>query len=161
MTRRIKCKTPSTGKSILIAVENVSTSWVSIVEAPDFSVPDPQETYTIRDLLDNTRTIRPGEIFFVTPLAAKNKSSATRWIEVRVLTEAGVPVDFGRVKVPAYDTAFIPLQGRSLFKRIPYGLNGEPTNGDRIQVQAEFADAFDVWAAAEEKLSAEHIGVEV
>lgn len=151
---RIKCKTPSTGKSILVAVENVSTSWVGIVEAPDFSVPDPQETYDVRDPTDTTRAIRPGEIFFVTPLAAKNKTNATRWIEVRMLKENGHAVDFGRVKVPAYDTAFIPLQGRSLFKRDPEGVYG-----DQIQVQAEFADTFDVWAAAEEKLSAEHIGV--
>ena len=151
---RITCKTPSTGKSILVAVENVSTSYVGIAEAPDFSVPDPSEAYSVRDPTDATRAIRPGEIFFVSPLSAKNKTNATAWIEVRVLTEAGVPVDFGRVKVPAYDTAFIPLQGRSLFKRNPNGLYG-----DQIQVQAQYADTFDVWAAAEEKLSAEHIGV--
>ena len=151
---RITCKTPSTGKSILVTFEDVGTGYTTIVESPDFSVPDPSEAYTTRDPTDTTRAIRPGEIFFVTPLSAKNKTGTTTWIEVKVLTEAGVSVDFGRVKVPAYDTAFIPLQGRSLFKR-----DAEGSNGDRIQVRAETADVFDVWAAAEEKLSAEHIGV--
>lgn len=151
---RITCKTPSTGKSILVNYSDVGTSYITIVESPDFSVPDAAETYATRDPSDTTRAIRPGEIFFVTPLSAKNKTNTTAWIEVQLLTESGNTIEFGRIKVPAYDTAFIPLQGRSMFKR-----NANGTNGDRLQVKAETADVFDVWASAEEKLSAEHIGV--
>jgi len=151
---RITCKTPSTGRTFSVALVNVGTSFTTIAEAPDFSVPDPSEAYTIRDPADTTRTIRPGEIFFVTPLSAKNKTATTTYVEVKLLREDGTSVEFGRIRVPAYDTAFIPLQGRSLFKR-----NATGANGDRIQVRAETASVFDVWAGAEEKLSAEHIGV--
>jgi hypothetical protein len=151
---RITCKTPSTGRSFIVSQANVSTTYTTIAEAPDFSVPDPSENYATRDPLDNNRAIRPGEVFFVTPLAAKNKSASVVWVEIRLFTEANTAIDFGRVAVPPGDTAFIPIQGRSLFKRIADG-----TNGDRLQVRAEANNVFDVWSAAEEKLSAEHIGV--
>jgi hypothetical protein len=151
---RITCKTPSTGKSFIASQANVSTTFTTIAEAPDFSVPDPSENYTARDPLDNSRAIRPGEVFFVTPLAAKNKSANVVWVEIRLFTEANTAIEFGRVAVPPGDTAFIPIQGRSLFKRDASG-----TNGDRLQVRAETDNVFDVWSAAEEKLSAEHIGV--
>lgn len=151
---RITCKTPSTGKAIRVSYVDVANTYTTIVEAPDFSVPDPSENFADRDPSDASRAIRPGEIFFVTPLAAKNKSASNVWIEVRLYTEANTAIDFGRVTVPPNDTAFIPVQGRSLFKRIPGG-----TNGDRIQIRAQTNGVFDVWAAAEEKLSAEHIGV--
>ena len=151
---RITCKTPSTGKSFIVSQANVTTSFTTIAEAPDFSVPDPSENYTTRDPVDNNRAIRPGEVFFVTPLSAKNKSANVVWIEVRLFTEANTAIDYGRVAVPPGDTAFIPVQGRSIFKRDANG-----TNGDRLQVRAEANNVFDVWSAAEEKLSAEHIGV--
>jgi hypothetical protein len=151
---RITCKTPSTGRAIIVSKVNVATTYEAVAEAPDFSVPDPSESFTQRDPLDNTRAIRPGEIFFITPLAAKNKTATTRWIEVRLNTEAGTAVELGRIPVPPNDTAFIPIQGRSLFKRVAAG-----SNGDRLEVRAEVTNAFDVWGAAEEKLSAEHIGV--
>lgn len=151
---RITCKTPSTGKSIIVAYANVTTTFTTIAEAPDFSVPDPSESFSERDPADNSRAIRPGEVFFVTPLAAKNKTANTYWIEVRLYNEANSAIEFGRVNVPPYDTAFIPIQGRSIFKRTAAG-----TNGDRLQVRAQANNIFDVWSSAEEKLSAEHIGV--
>lgn len=151
---RITCRTPSTGKPLRVARQDVPITFVTIAEAPDFSVPDASEKYEVRDPTDASRAIRPGEVFFLTPLAARNKDNATRWIETRLLTEDGETIEFGRVEVPAGDTAFIPSQGRSLFKRGP--LN---SNGDRFQVRAETATSFDVWAAAEEKLSSEHSGV--
>lgn len=151
---RITCKTPSTGKAIIISLANVATSFTTIAEAPDFSVPDPSQNYATRDPSDNTRAIRPGEIFFVTPLAAKNKSASVLWIEAILYTEANNTIEFGRVSVPPNDTAFFPIQGRSLFKR-----NANGTYGDRLQIRSQTSNAFDVWAGAEEKLSAEHIGV--
>lgn len=151
---RITCRTPSTGKPIRASLANVPTSFTTIAEAPDFSVPDASIKFTVRDPVDESRAIRPGEIFFLSPLAAKNKDTETRWIETILVTEDGVTIDFGKVEVPAGDTAYIPLQGRSLFKRDP-----NATNGDRIQIRAELGNIFDVWAAAEEKLSNEHAGV--
>lgn len=155
---RIKCRTPSTGKPLRLAVANVSTNFVSVYEAPDFSVPDPAQSFPVRDLTDVTRTIKPGEVFFLTPMSAKNKSANTAWLETRLVIEgnnSSNTIIFGRVEVLANDTVFIPLQGRSLFKR-----ERDTANGDIIQIRAETANTFDVWVAAEEKLSAEHIGVE-
>lgn len=151
---RITCRTPSTGKPLRIAAFDVANTFITIAEAPDFSVPDASEKYEDRDPLDVSRAIRPGEIFFLTPIAARNKDTTTLWIEARLLTEDGDIIEFGRVEVPGNDTAFIPTQGRSLFKR-----TATNTNGDRLQIRAETAASFDVWASAEEKLSSEHSGV--
>lgn len=153
---RITCRTPSTGKPIRAALANVPATFTTISEAPDFSVPDTSERFENRDPVDETRAIRPGEIFFLTPLAAKNKDTNTRWIDVQIVSEDNVTIEFGRAEVPAGDTALIPIQGRSLFKRNPDG-----STGDRLQVRAQVANVFDVWVSGEEKLSNEHAAVEV
>jgi hypothetical protein len=152
---RITCKIASSGKALNATLANVGTSFATIVEAPDFSLPDPNVDYAARDPLDAGRAIRPGEVAMVTPLFARNKTGTARWIEVRLLTEGGTAIEApGRVIVPANETALIPVQGRSLVKRVAAG-----ANGDRLQVRAEAAATFDVWTTAEERLSAEHIGV--
>lgn len=151
---RITCKTPSTGRAITVFSANVSTVYTAIAEAPDFSVPDPSESFPNRDPADLSRAIKSGEIFFITPIAAKNKTANTLWIEVRLVTESNTTLQFGRAKVPGNDTVFIPIQGRSLFKRNPSG-----SVGDKLEIRAEANNSFDVWASAEEKLSSEHIGV--
>ena len=152
---RITCRTPSTGKPLKIHVANVATTFTTIAEAPDFSVPDAAENFPIRDPADNTRTIKPGEVFFLTPVAARNKSTSEVWIEIILVTETSNTIQIGKVDVPGGDTVFIPLQGRSLLKR-----DYQSANGDMIQVRAEVADVFDLWVSAEEKLSSEHVGVE-
>ena len=152
---RITCRTPSTGKPIRAALANVPATFTTISEAPDFSVPDTSERFENRDPVDETRAIRPGEIFFLTPLAAKNKDTSTRWIDVQIVSEDNITIEFGRAEVPAGDTALIPIQGRSLFKRNPDG-----STGDRLQVRAQVAGIFDVWVSGEEKLSNEHAAVE-
>lgn len=156
---RITCRTPSTGKTLRLVLANVSTNYVTLVEAPDFSVPDAAQNQPVRDPSDPTRAIKPGEIFFLTPMSARNKTANTAWIETTLYTEtyaeSNVTIELGRVEVPAGDTAFIPLQGRSLFKR-----EANTANGDILKVRAETANTFDIWVCAEEKLSSEHIGVE-
>jgi hypothetical protein len=139
---------------VRIGLADVTSTYSTVSEAPDFSLPDTSNKYPNRDPLDDTRAIRPGEIFFLTPISATNKDSVARWIEVRLLAEDGGILQFGRAIVPAGDTAFIPVQGRSLFKRDPAA-----AVGDRIQVIAEVDNMFDVWGSAEEKLSNEHVGV--
>ncbi len=151
---RITCRTPSTGKSLRLIYADVPDAFDILAEAPDFSVPDASNKFEVRDPDDPGRAIRPGEVFFLTPLAAKNKDTITRWIETILVTEDNVTIELGRVEVPAGDTAFIPLQGRSIFKR-----DAEVASGDTIQVRAEVPDVFDVWVAGEEKLSSEHTGV--
>lgn len=152
---RITCRTPSTGKPLRVTLKDVSTTLTTIAEAPDFSIPDASEKFADRDPADDSRAIRPGEVFFLTPIAAKNKGNVTATIEIHLLTEDNIIIELGSLMVPAGDTGFIPIQGRSLFKRNPNGLNG-----DRLQVKASIADVFDLWASAEEKLSSEHSGVE-
>jgi len=151
---RITCRTPSTGKPIRVSLKDVTTELQTISEAPDFSVPDASESFPNRDPNDASRAIRPGEIFFLTPLSAKNKTDSTQWIEVVLLAEDNSLIELGKVDVPSGDTAFIPIQGRSLFKRDPSG-----TYGDRLQIRCSEDYSFDVWTAAEEKLSSEHTGV--
>jgi hypothetical protein len=151
---RITCRTPSTGKSLRLAQSNIDNTYVVIAEAPDFSVPDASNKFTERDPTDVGRAIRPGEIFFLTPLAARNKDTETRWFETILVTEDFETIEIGKVEVPAGDTAFIPLQGRSIFKRI-----ANTVIGDTVQVRAEVSNVFDIWIAAEEKLSSEHDGV--
>jgi len=152
---RITCRTPSTGRPIRVSQEDISNTFTVIAEAPDFSVPDAASKYPDRDPLDSTRAIRPGEIFFLTPLSAKNKDVETRWIEARLVAEDSSVIEVGKLEVPAGDTVFIPLQGRSLFKRV-----ANASTGDTIEVRAELTGVFDVWSAAEEKLASEHSGVE-
>ena len=89
---------------------------------------------------------------FMGPLPSTD--NANWWIEVQLFTELGTFISFGKVTIPAGDTVYIPMQGRSLFKR-----DANSNNGDRLQIRAESADKFDVWASAEEKLSNEHTGV--
>ncbi len=151
---RITCRTPSTGKPVRIASNNVTSAYISYIDAPDFSVPDASNKYITRDPADSSRAIRPGEIFLLTPLAAKNKDTQDRWIEVKLVTEANVSIEVGKVEVPAGDTVFIPIQGRSLLKR-----NANNAIGDSLQVRAEANNIFDIWAAGEERLSSEHSGV--
>lgn len=150
---RITCRTPST-RPLAIALANVGTAFVTIAEAPDFSVPDTQQIYPDRDPLDAARGIRPGEIFILTPIKARNKSGATTWIEAQVLRESGAAVLLERIAVPAGETVQIVTQGLSLLKRLPAA-----AFGDRLQVRAESAAAFDVFGAGQERPSAEHIGV--
>ena len=153
---RVTCKAASSGRPLQITLVDVPTSFTTIADAPDFSVPDPSQSFPVRDPLDATRAVRAGEIFMVTPLAVHNKTAAASWIEVQLVTEAGVTVlSPGRVTVPANETALIPVQGRSLVKRSASATAA--ASGDRLQLRAQFAGVFDVWASAEERLSAEHI----
>jgi hypothetical protein len=162
---RIECRQPSTGKPVSVASNSIGTDWVIIAEAPDFSVPDPSGSgYTMRDPSDPSRGIAAGEIFFLTPLVAKNNTASTQWIELRFRNESGANNDaFGRITVPAGESVAIPIQGRSLIKRNflepgnTYSFSG---NGEILYVRAGAASSFHVWASANEQASAEHIGVE-
>jgi hypothetical protein len=136
---------------------DVTTSYVTIplANAPDYSVPDPSEIYPVRDPNFPSRAILPGEIFFLTPLSAVNKSDEEQWIEVIFLTQDDITIAAGRAVIPARDTAYIPLQGRSLLKTA----TEEPADGDRIQVRASAVDVIDVWVAADESPASQNIGV--
>ena len=156
---RIKCRQPSTGKPVNFSNTSLGTDWYLLAEAPDFSVPDPSfANYTNRDSPDNTRGIAPGEIFFLTPLVAKNVTGGTDWIEVRFRAEGGTANNdaFGRIVVPAGESVAIPIQGRSLVKRS----GSASANGDILYVRAGNTASFHVWISGNEQASAEHVGVD-
>lgn len=158
---RIICRQPSTGKPISVTNNDVGTSWYILAEAPDFSVPDPSgSSYpNSRDPGDitNTRGIAAGEIFFLTPLVAKNNTANTQWIELRFRPEGTTANNdaFGKITVPAGESVAIPIQGRSLIKR-----DYLSSNGDILYIRASNTSSFHVWASANEQASAEHVGVE-
>lgn len=158
---RITCRQPSTGKPVSFSNNSVGTDWIIVAEAPDFSVPDPSGSAypNSRDPNDptGTRGIAAGEIFFLTPLVAKNNTASTEWIEVRFRSEGTTANNdaFGRITVPAGESVAIPLQGRSLVKR-----DYLSANGDILYVRASAAASFHLWISANEQASAEHVGVE-
>ena len=154
---RIYCRTPSTGYPENIYLTDVPSTGFNTIpgaNAPDYSVPDPSNQYEVRDPLDPTRAILPGQIFFLTPLSVTNKSLSEAYLDVVLLTEDGTSVAFGRAVVPAGDTAYIPLNGRSLLKRDPL-----TTDGDQIQVQASAPSTFDIWASADLSPASQNLGV--
>ena len=156
---RIRCRTPSTGYPENLVLANVGTTLTILTgglsgsDCPDYSVPDPSNQYEQRDPLDPTRAILPGQIFFLTPLSIVNKSGATQTLRVSLLQETGNRIEFGNAVVPAGDTAYVPLNGRSLLKRDPFSLNG-----DRLQVSASVANVFDVWTSVELSPASQNLG---
>ena len=152
---RITCATPSPGKPLRIAAVGAGTSWTTIAEAPDFSLPDPSAALSPRDPGDAGRYIAPGIVSFLRPIVVRNRDTAERWIEFQLLDEAGqthaVP---GRFPVPPGASVLVPVQGLDLLKRVAAG-----ANGDRLQVRAETAAVLDLWGAAQETISDEHEGV--
>lgn len=172
MAIRIICKTPSTGTvanytvpnatlAALPANSDVTDIWTTIAEAPDYSVPDARRAFLVRDPADISRAIRPGEVFFMTPIFARNTndpsvpSNAPIVVEARLALESrtndSITIDCpGRMTVPAGDTAMIPMQGRSLLKRDALSIYG-----DRIQIKA-YGTGIEIWAAGEIKPSSEN-----
>lgn len=157
---RIYCRTPSTGYPENLILADVPTSLTTLeggisgADAPDYSVPDPANQYEERDPLDPTRAILPGQIFFLTPLSVTNKSVSEESLSVVLLMEDGTVINAGTAVVPAGDTAYIPLNGRSLLKRDPLS-----SNGDQLQVIASNPNVFDVWTAVEVSPASQNLGV--
>jgi hypothetical protein len=154
---RITCRVPSSQRPYPIRLQSVPTAWTVIAEAPDFSVPDTQNTFPDRDPADSQRAIRPGEIFILTPIKARNKSSTTRWIEARIQTGSAFPQTFllERIEVPPGESVTLITQGLSLLKR-----NAATAVGDTLSVRAEATNSFDISGAGQERPSAEHLGVQ-
>jgi hypothetical protein len=151
---RIICRVPSSARPVAIRLFSVPTGWTTIAEARDFSVPDSGNQFPVRDPLDNTRAIRPGELFLLTPLIARNKTAVAAWVEVSILAENGTRFTLQRVFVPPNDAAVLAVQGLSLLKGLAVTVFG-----DRLQARAESSGRIDLAGAAEERPSSEHLGV--
>lgn len=157
---RIYCRTPSTGYPENLVLADVPTILTTLIgglsgaDAPDYSVPDPSNQYEQRDPLDPTRAILPGQIFFLTPLSIVNKSATQQTLTVVLVQEDNSVIEFGTAIVPANDTAYIPLNGRSLLKR-----DYTSVYGDRLRVVASADGVFDVWTSAEASPASQNLGV--
>jgi hypothetical protein len=154
---RITCRVPATGKPFRLTIDNIpaTPTWTTLAEANDFSVPDASNIWTNRDPLDSSRAIRAGELYLATPLWVHIFVNSTEWISVRLLQEDGTVIPLvTELWVINQETVQIPVQGRSLLKRNPAS-----SNGDRLQIQARTVNRYACWLQAEERLSAEHVGV--
>lgn len=157
---RIKTDQPSSGKPLLLfipAATNsgfVGTTWATLAEAPDFSIPASGDDGATPDPTDSARELRPGEVFIETPLAATNSTATTRWVELQMLLQGtsgqAIPLT-ARVPVPAGETVYLPIQGLRLLKTNP-----ADTVGGRLQVQAEVANAIKVIGSAIELEALDH-----
>ncbi len=155
---RILTDRPSSGKSVLLfvpATSNsgfVSTVFTTLIEAPDFSVPDEGDPGSIPDPSDSSRVLAPGEVAFRAPLAVTNTTSTTRWVQLQVLLESGEAIPLtNEVPVPALETLYLPIQGQRLVK---YDFGA--ANGGRLQVRAEVGNALRVYGVAAEGGAADH-----
>jgi hypothetical protein len=83
-----------------------------------------------------------------------NKSVTEAYLDCQILTQDGDIINVGRAVVPAGDTAYIPLQGRSLLKREPIA-----DDGDQLQVMASAPNTFDVIVSADLSPASQNIGV--
>lgn len=122
---RINTDQPSSGKPLLLYIPSssnsgfVSTSWSTLAEAPDFSIPSSGDDGAILDPADNDRELRPGEVFFETPLQCINGTLTDRWVELQMVLQGvsgqAIPVS-PRVTVPSGESVFLSVQGLRLLK---------------------------------------------
>lgn len=133
----------------------VDTDWTTIAEANDFSIPATGEEGAVVDPNDPDRELRPGQLFFETPLQVFNNSGTTRWVELQITLEGtngqAIPAS-PRTSVPANDSVFLPIQGLRLLKTATSGI--QP--GGQLQVRAEVNDAITVIGAAVELEAEDH-----
>ena len=163
---RIVTDQPSSGKPRLIYITTnngfVDTNWISLIEAPYFSVPSTGDVGVAIDPDDQDRELRPGEIFFETPLGVTNTTTANRWVELRMVMEPpgsppvpqNVPIT-SQVRVPPLETIYLPIQGLRLLKT---GLTSGTysLNGGILQIRAEVANALTCLGSVTETAASDH-----
>jgi hypothetical protein len=152
---RINTDQPSSGKPLLLYIPSstnsgfVNTTWTTIAEAPDFSIPSSGDEGIVIDPADSGRELRPGEVFFETPLQCMNNTATSRWVELQMLLQGNsgqaIPLS-PRVVVPAGESVYLAVQGLRLLKTDL--TNTQP--GGRLQIQAEVNNAIKVIGSAVE-----------
>lgn len=149
---RRKVRQAGAAVPVRMMLDRVDTDWQTILEAPDFSVPDPQRRFPdARDPDDAERRIQPGFALIEAPLMFHNKSPETVTLEVRILTETGAEVGQAVVSIIQRDTFMHPAPGQRLLKTDP-----NSTAGDQLQVRASEADAIQVTSIASEGSAEQH-----
>jgi hypothetical protein len=150
---RIRTDAISSGRPLQLFIPSgtnsglVNTTWTTIAEAPDFSVPTTSGTGVVADPDDIDRELRPGEIFFETPLQVINSTASTRWVELQIVLQGpsgqAIPAS-PRVPVPANDSIYLQLQGQRVLKTDLGGTIASPMLGGRLQIRAEVGNALSI-----------------
>ncbi len=146
---RIRTDQPSSGKplQLFIAASGfVPSTFTTIAEAPDFSVPGTGDAGVTLDPADTSRELRPGEVFIEAPLACLNNDTVTRWVELQLLTQGGQTIPWSpQISVPAKEAIYVPIQGLRLLKT-----DFAASNGDRLQIRASVGTAIKIMGSAVE-----------
>lgn len=146
---RIRTDQPSSGKPLQLFIASsgfVPSSFTTIAEAPDFSIPGTGDTGVTLDPADSSRELRPGEVFIETPLTCINTDTTARWVELQLLTQAGATVPWSpQISIPPQEAIYVPIQGLRLLKT-----NFVSANGDRLQIRASIGSAIKIMGSATE-----------
>ena len=152
---RINTDQPSSGKPIQLFIPRlqsadsglIPTTWFTLIEAPDFSVPATGDAGAIPDPADADRELRPGEVFIEAPLIVRNTTATARWVEVSVEMRGNFALRISltpQVLVPAGETVALQIQGYRLLKEPAIAV------GDRLQIRAETNDSLTCFGSASE-----------
>lgn len=146
---RIRTDQPSSGKPLQLFIPSsgfVPSSYATIAEAPDFSVPGTGDSGVTLDPADSGRELRPGEIYLEAPLTCINDDTAARWVQLQILTQTNhaVPVT-PQLTIPPKEAIYIPIQGLRLLKT-----NFAAASGDRLQIRASIGGAIKIIGSAAE-----------
>lgn len=146
---RILTDQPSSGKPLQLFIPSsgfVPSTFTTIAEAPDFSVPGSGDAGVTLDPADPSRELRPGEVFIEAPLTCLNSDSVTRWVELQLLTQGGQTIPWSpQIPVPAKEAIYVPIQGLRLLKT-----DFAASNGDRLQIRASTSSAIKIMGSAVE-----------
>jgi hypothetical protein len=146
---RIRTDQPSSGKPLQLYIPSsgfVPSTFTTIAEAPDFSVPGTGDSGVTLDPADSSRELRPGEVFIEAPLTCINNDITTRWVELQILTQTNHTISCSpQISIPPKEAIYIPIQGLRLLKT-----NFGVSNGDRLQIRASIAGAIKIIGSAVE-----------
>lgn len=146
---RIRTDQPSSGKPLQLLIPSsgfVPSTFTTIAEAPDFSLPGTGDTGVTLDPSDSSRELRPGEVFLEAPLTCINTDTVTRWVELQLLSQSNHTVPWSpQIQIPPKEAIYVPIQGLRLLKT-----SFSAFNGDRLQIRASIGSAIRIMGSAVE-----------
>lgn len=104
----------------------LTTSWTSLIEVPDYEIPD--------ESFGGLTIIVPGVAEIISPLLVCNKSASTAKISVRIfrIEDSTLFTVANAMPVPSNDILPIPLNGQFIY------------TGDLLEVKSDTNSALDV-----------------
>jgi hypothetical protein len=146
---RIRTDQASSGKPLQLLIPSsgfVPSTFTTIAEAPDFSIPGTGDSGVVLDPSDPSRELRPGEVFLEAPLTCINTDTVARWVELQMLTQSNQTVPWTpQISIPPKEAIYVPIQGLRLLKT-----NFALSNGDRLQIRASIGGSIKIMGSAVE-----------